>query len=168
MRWGSVAVLAVVRPARLQVRPVTREVSHPVSLVTRRAPGTFQGKKALDGLYVTPALSPLSLPHQEGHTWCSRTFVTVKEGMEARTEYGLELNSFPVRLVQITHLSYQGVFRLRCRQGTDRQTGESPLNTWKRPESVCGEFAGRTTDLSVGVGFSHTDATSVAIWTSRL
>ena len=58
--WGSVAVLAVVRPARLQVRPVTREVSHPVSLATRREPGTFQGKKALDGLYVTP-VSHLSL-----------------------------------------------------------------------------------------------------------
>ena len=40
-------------------------------------------------------LSPLSLPHQEGHTWCSRTFVTVKEGMEARTEYGLELKFIP-------------------------------------------------------------------------
>ena len=45
---------------------------------------------------------------------------------------------------------------------------ESPLNTWKRPESVCGEFAGRTTGFSVVVGFSLTDATSVAIWTSRL
>ena len=45
---------------------------------------------------------------------------------------------------------------------------ESPLNTWKRPESVCGEFAGRTTGFSAVVGFSLTDATSVAIWTSRL
>ena len=57
---------------------------------------------------------------------------------------------------------------LRFDPETDRQTGESPLNTYKRPESVCGEFAGRTTGLSAVVGFSLTDATSVAIWTSRL
>ena len=123
VRWGSVAVLAVVRPARLQVRPVTREVSHPVSLVTRRAPGTCQGKKALDGLYVTSALSPLSLPHQEGHTWCSRTFVTVKEGMEARMEYALEPNFFlglacPGLLDGLIRLSLGCVV---VRRPTDRQ-----------------------------------------------
>ena len=139
-----------------------------MSPATRREPGTFQGKKALDGLYVTPALSPLSLPHQEGHTWCSRTFVTVKEGMEARTEYGLELKFILCSSCPNHSLVLSGCFRLRCRQVTDRQTGESPLNTWKRPESVCGEIAGRTTGSSVVVRVSITAATPVAIWTSRL
>ena len=49
-----------------------------------------------------------------------------------------------------------------------RSACESRLNTWKRPESVCGEFAGRTTGSSVVVRVSLTDATPVAIWTSRL
>ena len=95
------------------------------------------------------SLTSLSSSPRRAHVVQSHV-VTVKEGMEARTEYGLELNSFPVRLVQITHLSYQGVFRLRCRQGTDRQTGESPLKTCKRPESVCGEIAGPKTESLFG------------------
>ena len=61
-----------------------------------------------------------------------------------------------------------GFSGLRFDPKTDRQTGESPLKTCKRPESVCGEFAGRTTGSSVVVRVSLTDATPVAIWTSRL
>ena len=91
-----------------------------MSLVTRRAPGTFQGKKALDGLYVTPALSPLSLPHQEGHAWCSRTFEPVKEGMVARMESALEPDVFLVGLSRSFRRFDQVVLWLRRRRKTDR------------------------------------------------
>ena len=70
------------------------------------------------------------------------------DGIRSRTE----LHSLFV-LSKLLTCSNQGVFGLRCRQETDRQTGESPLNTWKRPESVCGEFAGCTTGFYVLVGF---------------
>ena len=124
MRWGSVAVLAVVRPARLQVRPVTREVSHPVSPRDASGARDLSGEKGFRRAVRHCGSFPF-LPHQEGHTWCSRTLKVVKEGMEARMEYALEPNRFlglacPDLSDGLIRLSFGCVV---VRRPTDRQRG---------------------------------------------